>query len=201
MTKALTIWLSLALLALPAAAQTRRVPSRAELGGAIVELRQQLAELRAELAKADPARAAAGEERLAALEKAIAELRARLDEPDAAGRLEELSAAVEELREDAATKGDLKKYVRKPDEKEFKSRIAQELELRAAFVDLREDELAARVGGLAQLAMVPGITPRARGLLAAIGALGAQLEDNDARLRPRLLLRLTWEANRFLDED
>jgi hypothetical protein len=178
-------------------AQRRRVPSRAELGGAIVELRQAIDALREELRQA-PA-PAVPEERIAALEKAIADLRDAAGAPD--DRIAELEAAVEELREDAATKSDLRKYVRKPDEKEFRSRIAQELELRAAFLDLREDELAGRVASLAQLGMLPGISPRSRALLAAIGGLAGLLERNDARLRPRLLLRLTWEANRFLDDD
>jgi hypothetical protein len=199
--------LALSLLALlaasSAAAQTqgrKRSPSRAELRQYLEELEAKLEALRAE--KATAGAAAAEEQRLASLEKSLGELRARLEAPPAQDpRLEELAGSLEELRDEAASKDDLRKYVRKPDEKQFKSRTALELELRTAYLDLRQGELEARVASLGQLMAVPGITPRSRAILAAVGGLGAMLEQNDARLRPRLLFRLTWETNRFLDDD
>ena len=178
----------------------KRSPSRAELREYLEELEAKVEALRAE--KVAAGKAAGEEERLASLEKSLGELRAKLDAPAVEDpRLDELAGSLEELRDEAASKDDLRKYVRKPDEKQFKSRTAFELELRTAYMDLRQDELAARVASLGQLMQVPGITPRSRALLAAVGGLGAMLERNDAKLRPRMLFRLTWETNRFLDDD
>jgi hypothetical protein len=190
------------LVASTAAAQTvsrKRAPSREELRVLIEGLEAKVEAMRAEKGAAD--RAAGDQERLASMEKTLGELRARLEAPPAEDpRVEELAGSLEELRDEVASKDELKKYVRKPDEKQFKSRTALELELRTAYLDLRQDELALRVGRLGQLASVPGITPRSRAILAAVGGLGTMLERNDAQVRPRLLLRLTWETNRFLDD-
>src|SRR5690242_5878288 len=106
------------LVAAPAAAQQRvHVPSREELGAGLVELQRKLDALRADLDGRD----AKVQARLAELQQAIDALKAPASGPDLGARLEELSAALDELKEDAARKSDLAKYVRKPDEKEFKS--------------------------------------------------------------------------------
>src|SRR5262249_39258542 len=115
------------LCAAPAAAQQRvHVMSREELGAGLMELSRKLDALRADLDGRD----ARIQARLDELQKAIDALKAPASGPDLAGRIDELSAALDELKDDAAKKSDLAKYVRKPDEKEFKSRTAEELELR-----------------------------------------------------------------------
>src|SRR5688572_27862119 len=110
--RSLRILIAVACLVGPAGAE--RVPSRAELGKAIADLELKIAAVREEARRGDPNRAAT-EERLAAIEKALAELRAApAAGADQAARVDELTTSLEELREEAATKADLKKYVRKP---------------------------------------------------------------------------------------
>lgn len=186
-----------------AAPRSRRppAPSRGDLAQSVADLEEKVAALKKELALRADQRTAALEVRIAVIETRLLELKngpatGAVD----ADKLQELEDAITELREEGASKGDLKKYVRKPDEKEFKSRTSQELELRLAFTDLREGELEDAVTGLGMLARDPTLGARGRAILAAVGGLGEQLLANDARARPRMLFRLYWEANRFIGE-
>jgi hypothetical protein len=197
--RSLAVILALLALAPDAGAQRRRVPSRAELGEAITRLEAQIVGLREGAHREGLTLSAETEARLAAIEKALAELRTQ--EPAGADRVQELADALDEVREEVATKADLKKYVRKPDEKEFRSRTAQELELRVSFTDLRAGEIEEVLAGLSLLAMAPASSERSRAIVAAATSLGELLLANDRRARPRLLFRATWETSRFISDD
>jgi hypothetical protein len=188
-------------LSLPAWALAQRAPlppSREELGAGFADLQRKLDALRADLGNRD----AATQARLAALQQALDALKESSASASAAqaAKVEELAAALDELKDDAARKGDLARYVRKPDEKEFKSRSSQELELRTDWIDLRQDEIAATLAGIDALAKATPLQPAAQAIVHAADQVGHLLELNDQQPRPRMLFRLYWETNRFIDE-
>jgi hypothetical protein len=179
----------------PPPAPRLRVMDRPELTAVLADLQKRLDALRADTDSRDAGLAA----RLDALQKDLDAMKGA--EPAVGARIDELAAALDELKDDVARKGDLQKYVRKPNEKEFKTRTAQELELRADWISFRTDEVANLVAGLNAMGADPRLAPAGRALVQAGDAIGGLYAANDGRLRPRLLLRLYWESNRFIDAD
>jgi hypothetical protein len=115
---------------------------------------------------------------------------------DVGDRLLEVEGALEEVRADMVTSSELRKYQRKPDDKEFKSRHTQELELRLSYLGFRDDDIRAQLAALAPLAADPTLAP----LLGGLAGIAGRFLASDDKLRPRLTLRLYWESNRFLSD-
>jgi hypothetical protein len=175
------------------------IPSREELGAGLVNLQQKLDALADKLQSGERARVEALEQRLADLKKEL-EAPKNAAAPDLAARVDELAAAIDELKEDWVKKDDLRKYVRKPDEKQGKTVVGEELEVRGDWVALRVDDIDARLARLAVLGQDPNLSAAGQAILKAGGALGQTLHANDGRPRPRLMLRLYWETDRFIDD-
>jgi len=175
------------------------VPSRAELRAGLIELQGKLDVLRAQSAAQDGKLSST----IASLQKQLDALKAKAPAPSAeiGDKVDEIATALDELKEDVARKGDLVKYARKPDEKEFKSRTAEELELRGDWIDFRDAEVAEAVARVDALGRDPRLAPAGMALVQASDAVGKLLALNDQRVRPRVFLRLYWETNRFIDED
>jgi hypothetical protein len=109
-------------------------------------------------------------------------------------RVQALEEALEELKNDLVTRDDLKRYQLKPDEREYKSRTTQELELRVAEQSYRQAEIERRLDRVDGLVLDEELRPTVE----ALGKVAALFLANDEDVRARASFRFYWEANRFL---
>jgi hypothetical protein len=168
----------------------------------LARLRAQISALGAEVytLKSKLADQAALAAELEALSERVRKAEAALGsvDPQAPGspdKLAELEETLEEIQGDMVTASDLRRYQLKPDDKLYRSRATQEIELRVAMNAYRQDEITRRSDAIDGLVLDEEL----RDQVEAFGEVAGLFLGNDQDIRPRVAFRAYWEANRFLD--